>query len=185
MAEENLDQNVDAAEGPYTEEEGKKVSGGLVKILMMAAVGLVAAIVMVIISVIVFNVMNKGGGKAATKVLNPSVQKRTPPRLTMPLKALKLNLNDPTGTNPVFLRVEMALAYEKMNEKLQAELTERKFEIRDKVITLISSKTHEDVNSPEKIELLKKEIKNQINTLLINGLIEDVYILEFNVVPRS
>lgn len=186
MAEE-IDGNMEeAAEGPYTEEEGKKLSGGLVKLLMMIAAGLVAMILMVVIAYIVFNVMDtKRTGTKGKAVLRSQVEKRKPPRLTMPLKAFKLNLSDPTGTNPVFIQVEMALAYEQNNEKLQNELIERKFEIRDKVITLISSKTYEDVNTPDKIEDLKKEIKNQINTLMINGLIEDVYLLEFNVVLRS
>ena len=57
--------------------------------------------------------------------------------------------------------------------------------MRDKIITLISSKTYEDINTPDKIQGLKKEIKNQVNTLLINGLIEDIYLIDFNAVPRS
>jgi flagellar FliL protein len=187
MAEENLNEApLDETEaGPYTEEEGKKISGGLLKILMIVASILVGVILMVIISNIVFNIKSTGVSKQEEVLWAPGVTPKKPPYQTLHIDPLKLNLNDPTGTNPVFIQIELALAYEQNNIKLQTELLSRRFEIRDKIITLISSKTYEDINTPDKSQSLKKEIKNQVNTLLINGLIEDVYIIDFNAVPRT
>jgi len=187
MAEE-LEKETEQEEssGSYSEQEGKKLSGGLVKMLMMVASALVGIILMVVVSNIVYNVKSSGGGDEQKEVIwAPGVTPKKEPFQTMLINQLKMNLSDPTGTNPVFVQMEMALAYEQSNLLLQNELLNRKYEMRDKIITLISSKTYEDINTPDKIQGLKKEIKNQVNTLLINGLIEDIYLIDFNAVPRS
>ncbi len=186
MAEENLNElQEQEAVRPYTEEESeKKISSRLIKILMFVAIGIVAILMMIIVNRIMKSI--DGGKKEQTEILwAPGVTPKKKPFQSLHLNPFKLNLNDPTGSNPVFIKIELALAYEQNNIKLQTELLSRKFEIRDKIITLISSKTYEDINTPDKIQDLKKEIKNQTNELLINGLIEDVYIIEYNAVPRS
>ena len=188
MAEDNLNDVIsqDEGAGPYTEEEGgKKISSRLIKILMLFAAFFVGVIIMVVVSNVVFNIRSSGKGKQEEILWAPGVTPKKQPFQTLHLDPFKLNLNDPTGANPVFIQIELAMAYEQNNIQLQTELLSRKFEIRDKIITLISSKTYEDINTPDKIQSLKKEIQNQINTLLIAGLIEDVYVIEYNAVPRN
>lgn len=184
---EDLEKETEQEEssGSYSDQEGKKLSGGLVKMLMIVASALVGIILMVVVSNIVYNVKSSGVDDQKEVIWAPGVTPKKEPYQTMLINQLKMNLSDPTGTNPVFVQMEMALAYEQNNLLLQNELLNRKYEMRDKIITLISSKTYEDINTPDKIQGLKKEIKNQVNTLLINGLIEDIYLIDFNAVPRS
>lgn len=191
MAEERMEEMEEKEEKESTgsqayEEEGSRgLSKGLIKILMIVASVLIGIILMVIVSNIVFNMRNKGESKQEEVTWAPGVTPKKDPYQTLKIDQFKLSLNDPTGTNPVFLQFEMAIGYEKNNIKLQTELSDRKFEMRDKILALLASKTYEDVNTPDKIQTLKKEIKNQINTLLIHGLVEEVYIIEFNAIPKQ
>lgn len=191
MAEERLEEDEEKEEKDsagaqnYDEVGGKGLSKGLIKILMFIAAGLVGIILMVVVSNIVFNMRNKGETKQEEVTWAPGVTPKKSPYQTLKIDPFKLSLNDPTGTNTVFLMFEMAIGYEKNNIKLQTELSDRKFEMRDKILTLLASKTYEDLNTPDKVQTLKKEIKNQINTLLLNGLIEEIYIIEFNAMLKQ
>lgn len=186
MAEENREEEkAESGEGYPEEKSGGFLSRGIVKILMFVAAGLVGIILMVVISNIVFNIRSAGERKQEEVMWTPGVKPKKPPYQTMHLEPFKVNLNDPTGTKPVFVNLDIALAYEKNNVMLQTELLDRKFEIRDRIITLISSKTYEDINTKDKLEDLKKEIRNQINALLIGGSIEEIYVVDFNAVIKS
>ena len=187
MAEEKdeLEEKEEQEEVNYAKEEGTKLSSKLVKILMLVAAFIVGIILMIIISNIVYNIKTKGETAVQERIWAPGVTPKKEPFQTLHLDPFRLNLNDPTGANPVFIQLEIALAYESNNIKLQTELLNRKFEIRDTIITLISSKTYEDLNTPDKIQSFKKEIQRQVNSLLINGLIEDIYIIDFNAIPKQ
>ncbi|HOJ50709.1 MAG TPA: flagellar basal body-associated FliL family protein [Spirochaetota bacterium] len=185
MAEEKEEIEEKEDTETYTQEEGPKLSSKLVKMLMLVAAFIVGIIIMIIVSNIVYNIKTKGETAVQEKIWAPGVTPKKEPFQTLHLDPFRLNLNDPTGANPVFIQLEIALAYESNNIKLQTELLNRKFEIRDTIITLISSKTYEDLNTPDKIQSFKKEIQRQVNSLLINGLIEDVYIIDFNAIPKS
>lgn len=182
MAEDNF--NFDSEQGAYTEEESK-LSPKLLKIIVFAITAIIGLILMFVVKSVVFNLRHRGDSKVLERIWQPGVVPPKPPYQNLKLSPLKLNLNDPTGTNPVFLQLEIALAYEKNNIKLQTELLDRKFEIRDQIITLLSTKTYEDINTPDKIQSLKREIKEEANKLLMNGEVENIYIIEFNAVPRS
>jgi flagellar FliL protein len=189
MAEDkqDLEEGNDEQSGAGLDPEvgGGKRIGGLIKILMIGASILVGVIIMIVISNIVFNIKSSGQTKQEEVLWAPGVTPKKDAYQTIKVDPIKLNLNDETGANPFFISVEMALAFEKNNIPLQTELNERQFEMRDKIIALISSKTYGDINTPDKVQGMKKEIKSQINTLLINGMIEDIYFIEFNAMPRS
>ncbi|OHD11954.1 MAG: hypothetical protein A2Y41_05150 [Spirochaetes bacterium GWB1_36_13] len=185
MAEELNDEESKEEGGISEQPSGGFLSKGIVKILMIVASFLVGVILMVLVSNIVFNIREKGSQKEEEVIWSPGVTPKKPAYQTLGLDPFKINLNDPTGTMPGILQLEIALAYEKNNVKLQTELLDRKLQIRDKIITLLSSKTYEDLNTPDKIADLKKQIKNQINTLLMEGIIEEIYVSSFDVITRT
>lgn len=76
---------------------------------------------------------------------------------------------------PAFIKVGIALAYDKDNKKLLTELNEKKPEIKDTINTILSSKKQEDIDTPEEREILKEEIRKVLNQrILVYGEIEKV-----------
>ncbi len=66
------------------------------------------------------------------------------------------------------------------------EITKRQKEILDKVLYIISTKTYEDVNTIDKREFnLKKEIINEINSILNQGKAKDIYFSLFMVTKQK
>jgi len=59
------------------------------------------------------------------------------------------------------------------------EIGNRKSQLRDIVISTLSSKTSEDLRTPEGKEALKEELKERINSVLAKGQIARVYFTEF------
>jgi len=61
------------------------------------------------------------------------------------------------------------------------ELMQRKSQLRDVVIAVLSSKLAKDLKTPEGKEALKEEVKERINSVLSRGQIANVYFTEFAV----
>lgn len=61
------------------------------------------------------------------------------------------------------------------------ELGQRKFQIRDIVISTVSSMKKEDLDEPIEREELKERLKKLINNVLVNGEIIDIFFDEFTV----
>lgn len=59
------------------------------------------------------------------------------------------------------------------------EIGNRKAQLRDIVISTLSSKTSADLRTPEGKEALKEELKERINSVLAKGQIARVYFTEF------
>jgi flagellar FliL protein len=61
------------------------------------------------------------------------------------------------------------------------EMMQRKSQLRDTVINVLSSKVAKDIKTPEGKDALKQEIKERINAVLAKGQIARVYFTEFAV----
>jgi len=86
-----------------------------------------------------------------------------------------VNLADPGGRR--FLKVTIKLKVNSSN--VVEECKERNFEIRDLVLTLLSSKESEDVMRPEDKLTLKKQVIETLNRIFQKGQALDVYFTEF------
>ncbi len=97
-----------------------------------------------------------------------------------PLDSTVVNL---AGTNAErYLKVTVELGYEYMGpgeDQLGRELTNRRAEIRNQLITVLSTKQLQDVDSPEGREAIRREILNRINAMLVSGRVLNVYYTEF------
>ena len=96
------------------------------------------------------------------------------PYATMELGEFTINIPG-EDEEPHFIRVKVFIAYQERKLALQAELARRRIQIKDKINMIISRKTKKELDTLDGKSNLKVEIKDQINQLLQNGKIMDIY----------
>ena len=77
------------------------------------------------------------------------------------------------------IKAKIVLAFEKEDEKIMAELDERKYQIRDLINRIPIGKYYEDVITAEGMKHLSDQITNEINSILQKGKISTVYIPDY------
>lgn len=92
----------------------------------------------------------------------------------IPLETFVVNLAGSKGRK--VLKVNMEL--EVKGTEIVQEIDNRKAQIRDFIIIILSSKSYEEVSAKEGIDALKNEIKDNINSFLSKGKIVNVYFTE-------
>ncbi len=95
--------------------------------------------------------------------------------VTQEMGTYLVNLADPGGKR--YLKVTMQ--FELTGAKVSQELARRSVEIRDKIIMLLSSKEYEDIGNPTGKMTLKKELMAQLNKILQEGQVKEIYFTEF------
>lgn len=93
----------------------------------------------------------------------------------IPLETFVVNLAGSKGRK--VLKVNMELEVKGLD--VVKEIENRKAQIRDFIIIILSSKSYEEVSVKDGRESLKTEIKDNINSFLSKGKILNVYITEF------
>ncbi|MGE4496730.1 MAG: flagellar basal body-associated FliL family protein [Deferribacterales bacterium] len=93
-----------------------------------------------------------------------------------PLESFVVNLADPGGSR--YLRVTLQLELTAV-KGLKEEIDKRAPQIRDAIITILSSKRYEEINSAQGKMIMKQQIMRRINSLLAAGQIANVYVTEF------
>lgn len=71
--------------------------------------------------------------------------------------------------------IKFSMVYMLNNREVEKELDIKDSEIRDRVFTILRAKTYDSVKDSEGMDELRAEIKEAINTVLINSNIEDVF----------
>jgi flagellar FliL protein len=94
---------------------------------------------------------------------------------TIPMETFLVNLSGAQGRK--LLKVDMELEVE--GDKVREEIEKRKPQIRDIIITLLSSKTLEQVASNEGKEFLREEVRDTVNSFLTRGKIKQVLFTGF------
>ncbi len=92
----------------------------------------------------------------------------------VPLETFIVNLAGAKGRK--VLKVNMEL--EAKGADVIQEIDNRKAQIRDFIIIILSSKTYEEVATKEGKDQLRNEIRDNINTFLVKGKIANVYFTE-------
>jgi len=93
----------------------------------------------------------------------------------VPMETFLVNLAGSRGGKLAKINMELELD----GTKVQEELEKRKPQIRDIIITLLSSKNYEQVSSKEGKDALREEIRDTVNSFLTKGRIKHVYFTEF------
>ena len=86
-----------------------------------------------------------------------------------------VNLNEPQGKR--YLKAKVSLELDK--ENVQVELEKRLPQIRDAVLTMLSSKAYNDISDLTGKYQLRAELISMINSYLKTGKIANVYFTEF------
>ncbi len=92
----------------------------------------------------------------------------------IPLETFIVNLAGSKGRKVLKVNMELEV---KGSDVIQ-EIDNRKAQIRDFIIIILSSKTYDEVSTKEGKDLLRNEIKDQINSFLSKGKIMNVYFTE-------
>jgi flagellar protein FliL len=111
----------------------------------------------------------KGKGEQA-------VAKKEEIKATLPLEPFLVNLADPDEAR--FVKTTFQLALAEAMEK-EGEGSAAVPAMRDSIITLLSSKTSDQILTPQGKEKLREEIKSRINKISSKIKVVEVYIVDF------
>ena len=151
-------------------EGGRRSGGGkLIVIILVVVILLVAGG----IGVWLFapGLLPGGGEKTEAQEDGTQVQ----PSVLYPMKSFVTNLVDPSGKR--YIKVTLSLELD--NEQLKSEIDARLPQIQDAILTLLSSKSYEDIGTIEGKRRLRSEIISRCNTFLKAGKVTNVFFSEF------
>jgi flagellar FliL protein len=86
-----------------------------------------------------------------------------------------VNLADPGGIR--YLKVSMQAEVD--SNKVIDEIEKRNPQVRDLILTVLSSKTYAEVSTPQGKIALKQEIIRRLNLILTTGTVRNVFFTEF------
>ena len=165
------DLDLDGGDAPESGSTPKKRGGGLGNllptILKFVAIGLGALIFIVTVSVITYNVMNKGGKSQTviTDPFSPYVGRRPEYAMYTLIGSVTTRTRDfPVASS---ITVDMIIGYDLNDTAATMELIGRQYELRDFVRRYFSGKTAAEL-APDREEELKKEIREQLNTRFLD-----------------
>lgn len=92
----------------------------------------------------------------------------------IPLETFIVNLAGSKGRKVLKVNMELEIK----GEDIIQEIDNRKAQIRDFIIIILSSKTYDEVSTKEGKDNLRNEIKDQVNSFLSKGKIMNVYFTE-------
>ncbi|WP_457593274.1 flagellar basal body-associated protein FliL [Hydrogenimonas sp.] len=175
MAEEEKEESQENG----SENESKKGGGNVVLIIVVVLLVLVLAIG----GIVAYLMLSGDNGSEAGQVTQEKVEKKKhrsrSDDMTVgpmyPLDKFTVNLMSENGRR--YLVAKMNL--EEDSEELTPELDKKTPLIRDIVISILSSKTVEEITTAKGKSKLKDEIMAQINKHLEDGEIRHIYFTEF------
>ncbi len=93
------------------------------------------------------------------------------------LEQFTVNLSTPGSVNPKFVRVNISVDVQ--NDDGERELQARMPQVRNTIIDLFNSKRPSDISTPEGMGYIKEEIRNSLNSFMVNGKVMGVYFTNF------
>ncbi|SEF48022.1 Flagellar basal body-associated protein FliL [Caloramator fervidus] len=125
---------------------------------------------MIIIIVLLTLLIGVGGFLGYMYIKNQPSAPKPKTEKTMAMDEFIVNLADQDMR--VYIKAKIYLAY--TDTKIETEIKEKMPQIRDIVITTIRNKKSSDFDG-KKLENIRKEITNKINSTLMTGQITNVY----------
>lgn len=173
--EENLDlEEGGAEEGGENKDKPPKKKFGLSPLIVKILIGIAAILVIALISGLIAFFVSRSVGKAAGVQggITDDMIKQPPP--TYFAISPEFNVNTADMDVARYVRVSVVLTYTANTKKLAAEIPERVYMMRDRIATILSSYTYDELRTNEGREQLKADIKREINSMLRNGQIDEV-----------
>ncbi len=121
--------------------------------------------------------LDKWLGKEDKEALAAKPKKEEKPDIgpIYPMNVFIVNLMEPMGKRYLKVKVELELD----SEKLLPEVEKRLPQLRDAILTMLSSKSYEDISDLSGKYQLRAEIIAMLNRFLKTGKINNVYFTEF------
>jgi flagellar FliL protein len=117
----------------------------------------------------------EGGGEHGAAAKESSVKTNG---LMYPIEPFTANLAQGEGPKR-YIRISLVLKFTKETKK--EEVDARKPQISDAIISMLNAKKPEELLKREGKEYLKEEIKSQVNNFMIDGHLEDIYYVGFQI----
>ncbi len=92
-----------------------------------------------------------------------------------PLEPFLVNIDDVEETR--FLKTALTLEFD--SQDVQPEIEKRLAQVRDNILLLLSSKGFADVRTSDGKYILREEILERLNSILVTGQVNNVYFTEF------
>jgi flagellar FliL protein len=159
-----VDEKEEKLEGEEEGQEPKKKKGKNLILIIIIAVAVLAG------GAGAFFFFTKSSNKA-----QKAEETKAAEGVTFALEPFVVNLSDPTGTRFLKVSLQLELAGPAVMEKAKAKTPQ----IRDAIITLLTSKTSDALISPEGKLQLKDEINIRINQVLGENSVKNVYLTDF------
>jgi flagellar FliL protein len=168
-----------------TEEEALEAGGRRGRLLgpnvVRALLYIAAVLVLIIVSgSVAYVIARRVGATPATEKTSPMLETKTKPLNYFSLESFSVNTSDRDEAHFVKLTLELGYQMEgTASSEIQAELVQRRPELRDIVIRTLGSKSYHQLLSEENRQQLREEIKRSINRVLQRGQIQKVVFTEF------
>ncbi|MDR2158575.1 MAG: flagellar basal body-associated FliL family protein [Treponema sp.] len=168
MADDDLE--LDGGDAAGVDSSPKKTSGLamlLPNLLKFVAIGLGALAFIVTVTIITYNVVNKGGKSqtAVTDPLDPYVGKRPEYAFYTLIGPVTTRTRDTEKSYSV--TVDMIIGYDLNNNTAQTELVSRQYELRDFVRNYFTGKYASELQ-PDNETKLKSDIRETLNTRFLD-----------------
>jgi flagellar FliL protein len=159
------DLELDGGDAAGIDSSPKKASGLaslLPNLLKFAAIGLGALVFIVTVTIITYNIVNKGGKSqtAVTDPLDPYTGKRPEYSFYTLIGSVTTKTRDTDKNYSV--TVEMILGYDLNNTAAQTELVSRQYELRDFVRNYFNGRYASELQ-PDNEKKLKADIRQTLN----------------------
>ena len=166
------------AEEKEVEEKEEQKSGGS-KLLLIVIIVLLL-LLLVIGGLVAYFLLSSNPKQDNQQPTPQQVKKHKVKELTQmgpiyPLDPFTVNLVSSNADRYLKCKVDFELD----SPELQKEVDKKLPAIRDMIISILSSKSVEEIQTAKGKEKLKEEIKRKVNSILVTGEIRNVYFTEF------
>ncbi len=174
MAEEEVFEGIDDEEDSGAAQYGPKTRSKLVTILLWA----VGSIAVILLMLLVSYLMAKKVKSDAYKEEQNIVIAPAPPPLSVYRFPKEFRINTADVDESHFIQLSLAFGFDIDNKGLEAELIQRQAQMKHIINIILGGKKKEELSTTLQKLNLAEEIKSQINMILSQGKIEEVYFEE-------
>ncbi|AAN50773.1 flagellar basal body-associated FliL family protein [Leptospira interrogans] len=169
------DAEIDEEEGGLPAAEGGGGTSPIIKWLLYVAGAIFGIIIVAVIAMIV---AKETATKTFTQMKNVALVKPPPPLANYNFtEEFRINTSDKGEAH--FVKMKLAFGIAKEDQTLSAELAERNAQMRDLINLIVGRKSKDELINIEDQLDLREEIKAQVNHILTEGKIQEVYFTEF------
>ncbi len=143
-------------------------------LIILVAAGVLAAAG----AVTAFLLLRHPSAPAAKATAEPAAEAKGEKPGLVSMQPFVVNLNEPAGDRYMKVTIQIAIVPASLAEELDKDgLFMAK--VRDRILTLLSSKTYKEVGSPVGKESLRREIQARLGPLFEGGRIQDILFSDF------